>query len=254
MSDKISGRKENHSKPVIGISSNVMVEKGGLFPGYKINYINKDYVDSVIASGGTPLILAFSTDIELIRIQVDMLDGMILSGGHDVFPPNYGEEPRPKLEEVFPDRDSYDFMLLEEAKKRRIPILGICRGAQVINAYEGGTLYQDLSYMNNEELYKHSQGHDPRIKTHAVNVERDSVLYKAFGEEQARVNSFHHQAIKEVAPDYKVTVKAGDGVIEAIESKSYPFLVGVQWHPEMLIKDHEDMRRLFELFIKECSE
>lgn len=241
-------------KPVIGISSSVITDQGGMFPGYKRTYVNKDYVDAVIKNGGLPVILPFNEDKEIIKELVSCIDGLILSGGHDVAPFNYGEEPEQRLGEIFPERDKFDFMLLSEAKKKGIPILGICRGFQIINTYEGGTLYQDLSYIDSVPVYKHSQGHSPELRTHSIEIAENSILHEVFGVKEMKVNSFHHQALKKVAEGYKVSAKAKDGVIEAIEAENYPFLVGVQWHPEMLVKMYEDMNKLFTVLVNKAEE
>ena len=216
--------------------------------------MNKDYVDAVIKNGGIPLIIPMTVDKVTIIEQISMVDGLILSGGHDVFPHNYGEEPKQNLGEVLPIRDKYDFMLLTEAKKRKIPILGICRGCQIINVFEGGTLYQDLSYIKSDvEIIKHSQNHSPELKTHTAIIEKGTKVHEIFGENEIMINSFHHQALKDIAKEYKVTARAKDGVVEAIESTTYPFLVGVQWHPEMLHKHHDDANKIFKALIDEAG-
>lgn len=238
-------------KPIIGISSSLIVDQGGMFPGYKRAYVNKDYVDAVLENGGIPLIIPFTEDEEVIKLQIDIVDGLILSGGHDVDPLNYNEEPKQKLGEIFPERDKYDFALLKYSKEKKIPILGICRGFQVINVYEGGNLYQDLSYVGSEVL-KHSQGHRPELKTHKVEIMDNSILKDIIGENEIGVNSFHHQVIKDVAPNYNIVAKAKDGVVEAIENKDYPFLLGVQWHPEMMFRYHKDINKIFVKFIEKC--
>lgn len=242
-----------NKKPIIGISSSVLKDSGGIFPGYERAYVNKDYVDAVVHNGGIPIIIPFTTDEEIIKAQADMIDALILSGGHDILPLNYGEEPLPKLGEVFPERDTYDYCLFKQAKKRKIPILGICRGIQVINTCEGGTLYQDLSYIENGSVYKHFQGHGPTIRTHGINIENDSLLYEILKTNKTTVNSFHHQALKSVPKEYKVIAKAGDGVIEAIQAKDYPFILGLQWHPEMLFSTNEDMNEIFKFFINKAK-
>lgn len=240
-------------RPMIGISTSLTSDNCGAFALYPRIYVNKDYVDAVIKNGGIPLIIPMTADKETIIEQMSMVDGLILSGGHDVFPHNYGEEPKQNLGEVLPIRDKYDFMLLSEAKKRKIPILGICRGCQIINVFEGGSLYQDLSYIKSEvEIIKHSQDHSPEMKTHTAIVEKGTKIYEIFGENEIMINSFHHQALKDIAKEYKVTVRAKDGVVEAIENMNYPFLVGVQWHPEMLHKHHDDANRIFKALIDEA--
>ena len=176
---------------------------------------------------------------------------MILSGGHDVSPYNYGQEPNPKLGETFPERDTYDMLLLEESKKRNIPILGICRGSQIINVAAGGTLYQDLSLIPGNVL-KHNQVSKPTLKTHKIQIEENSIISEIFGKE-TMVNSFHHQALDKVADDFKVVARASDGIVEAIQHKTYKFLVGVQWHPEMLAVECDEARELFKRLIEEAK-
>lgn len=238
-----------NKKPVIGISSSIITDQGGMFPGYKRAYVNKDYVDAVLSSGGCPVILPFISDKETLRQQVSMLDGLILSGGQDIFPLNYNEEPEQKIGEVFPERDEYEFTLLEETKKTGNPILGICRGFQLINVFEGGSLYQDLSYRD-ENTLKHSQGHSPELKTHSVSIKKGTLLEDIFQTEKLMVNSFHHQIIKQVPEHLTVSARAADGVIEAIEDRNYGFYLAVQWHPEMLYKKHDDIKQLFNRLIK----
>ena len=238
-------------RPIIGISSSVIVDEAGSFAGYKRAYVNKDYVDAVIRAGGVPLIIPFSTDKEVIISQAQLIDGLILSGGHDINPYNYGQEPSQKIGETFPERDTYEMILLEESKKRNIPILGICRGFQLINVAAGGTLYQDLSLIPGNIL-KHNQVSNPTLKTHKVEIKENSFISSIFGKE-TMVNSFHHQVIDKVANDFIVVAKASDGVVEAIEHKTYKFLVAVQWHPEMLAVNCEKARELFSKFVEEAK-
>ncbi len=238
-------------RAIIGISSSIIVDNSGSFAGYKRAYVNKDYVDAVIRAGGVPLIIPFSTDKEVIISQAQLIDGLILSGGHDISPYNYGQEPSQKIGETFPERDTYEIILLEESKKRNIPILGICRGFQLINVAAGGTLYQDLSLIPGNIL-KHNQVSNPTLKTHKVEIKENSFISSIFGKE-TMVNSFHHQVINKVANDFIVVAKASDGVVEAIEHKTYKFLVAVQWHPEMLAVNCEKARELFSKFVEEAK-
>jgi len=213
------------------------VQDSGSFAGYKRAYVNKDYVDAVIKAGGVPLIIPFNTDKEVIISQAQVIDGLIISGGHDVSPYNYGQEPSPLLGETFPERDDYEMLLLEEAKKRNLPILGICRGFQIINVAGGGTLYQDLSLIGKSVL-KHNQVSKPTLKTHKIQIEENSIISEIFGKE---------------ADDFKVVARASDGIIEAIQHKTYKFLVGVQWHPEMLAVECDEARELFKRLIEEAK-
>ena len=239
-------------KPVIGISGSLIIDSSGNFAGYKRSDVNNDYILSVIKNGGVPFIIPFNENEEVIKAQMEMVDGLLLSGGHDVSPRNYGEEPTPKLGDIFPERDDFEYGLLKAAVEAKKPVLGICRGSQIINTYFKGSLYQDLSYIGADVL-KHNQVCFPSQVTHSVIVDKTSKLFEIFGEEKFMVNSFHHQAIKEVGHGLVKMAEAPDGVIEAVEKTDYPFLVGVQWHPEMLHESVEKMNKLFERFIKEAS-
>lgn len=241
------------NKPIIGISTSVLVDEGDGFPGYERIYVNKDYVSSVISAGAVPLMIPMDATEENLRQTLELVDGMIFSGGHDIAPIRYGEEPHQKLQEICPERDDFDFLLYRLAKEHSLPILGICRGFQLMNVSEGGKLYQDLSLKNTESL-KHSQGHGPSIPTHTVKVEPGSKFYKILGKEEIRVNSFHHQAVKSTSENVAISGKALDNVVEAIELKNYPFGLGVQFHPEMLQAKEEDMKKIFAALVSAAKE
>ena len=240
-------------KPVIGISTSVIVDQGGGFPGYERIYVNKDYVSSVIFAGAVPLMIPMDASEENLRQTLELVDGMIFSGGHDIAPIRYGEEPHQKLQEICPERDAFDFLLYRLTKEKKLPILGICRGFQLMNVSEGGKLYQDLS-LKETESFKHSQGHGPSILTHTVSIEAGSRLHEILGKEEIRVNSFHHQAVKSVSEKVAISGRALDEVIEAIEVKNYPFAVGVQFHPEMLQEKEEDMKKIFAALVSAAKE
>lgn len=239
-------------KPVIGISGSLIIDSSGDFAGYKRSYVNNDYICSVINNGGVPFIIPFNEDMEVTKVQMEMVDGLLLSGGQDVAPENYGEEPLPKLGYTFPERDNFEYELLKVAIASNKPVLGICRGLQIINTYFKGSLYQDLSYMG-KEVIKHDQVKFPEKVTHSVSLIKNSKLFEIFNEEKFMVNSFHHQAIKDVGNGLVKVAVAPDGVIEAVEKLDYPFLVGVQWHPEMLHRSVEAMNKLFKKFIEEAT-
>ena len=241
------------NKPIIGISTSVLVDEGGGFPGYERIYVNKDYVSSVISAGAVPLMIPMDATEDNLRQTLELVDGMIFAGGHDIAPIRYGEEPHQKLQEICPERDDFDFLLYRLAKEHSLPILGICRGFQLMNVSEGGKLYQDLSLKNTESL-KHSQGHGPSIPTHTVKVEPGSKFYKILGKEEIRVNSFHHQAVKSTSENVAISGKALDNVVEAIELKNYPFGLGVQFHPEMLQAKEEDMKKIFAALVSAAKE
>lgn len=232
-------------KPIIGISGSIIIDDGGIFPGYRRSYVNDDYIDSVIQNGGIPYIIPFNE--EVVKEQLLNVQGLILSGGHDVDPHNYGEEPEQKLGDIWPERDKFDMRLLKLAEENGIPVLGICRGAQIINVYHGGTLYQDLSYRK-EKTLKHSQGQTPTLLTHTVKTIAGTKIAELLGKKEMQTNSFHHQLIKDVADDFKVSARCVDGVVEAIENEDAS-VIAVQWHPEMLHRVVPYQNNLFKYII-----
>ena len=241
------------TKPVIGIAGSVIIDSGGMFPGYRRSYVNEDYVDSVVQNGGVPYIIPVITDDAVIKAQLEHVQGLILSGGHDVDPHLYGEELLPKIGETWPARDHFDMLLLKLAEEKGIPVLGVCRGAQIINVAHGGSLYQDISYRK-ELTYKHEQGNTPTLPTHGMKVKKGTKLAKVLGKTDFMVNSFHHQLIKKVAPDLIESAVAPDGVPEGVENKTGT-VIGVQWHPEMLHRNPDTafMNNLFKFVINNAK-
>lgn len=231
-------------RPLIGISGSVLLTSYGSSEGYRRAYVNEDYVQSVLQNGGIPFILPVVDDEEVLSTYIDQLDGLILSGGHDVTPQYYGGEPMQKIGETWELRDWFDSLLVEKALAKGIPVLGICRGMQVMNVLHGGSLWQDLSYMQDVEI-KHLQGHSPELVTHLVDIEEGSQLHELMGENHVMVNTFHHQAVRELGQGFKATAFSADGIVEAIEHEDYPFYLGVQWHPEMLHTSVPLMNQLF---------
>lgn len=238
------------NKPLIGIIGNLLIDQGGMFPGYERAYVNNDYVQTVAMAGGTPFILPLITDYETIKKQIEAVDALVISGGYDVNPLIYGEEPIQQQGFLCPERDEYDIKVIKIALELKKPILGVCRGLQILNAALGGTLYQDTSKIE-EGYIKHHQSSRPDVPSHSINVVKGTKLYDILGE-KTFTNSFHHQAIKELAPGFKVSAKAKDGVIEAIE-KEEGFIIGVQWHPEMMARKDSKMLDLFKELIKQCN-
>jgi len=188
--------------------------------------------------------------------RVDDFDGILFAGGADVDPMFYGEHRKYDNVQVDRARDDFELEVLRRALHRRLPILGICRGAQLINVSFGGTLYQDLAEEAEPE-FEHRQtdaGNSRNETTHAVTVtEPDSALAGAV-HGSCRVNSIHHQAIKRLGHGLKVTAHSEDGLVEAVEGAGdYPFLLAVQWHPEEIV-DRPEQRRIFEQFLAKCRE
>lgn len=239
-------------KPIVGISGSIIIDSAGNFPGYRRSYVNEDYVKSVIKNGGIPYIIPMNNNVEVVKEQINNVDGLILSGGHDVTPRYYNQEPYKNLGGILPERDEFDFKLVEFAKEKNIPILGVCRGCQILNVYYGGSLYQDLSLKNGANI-KHNQVNFPSMTTHSVDLVDGTRLKELFKEESIMVNSFHHQIIDEVAPGFVASAYSKDGVVEAIEKPEYKYMLAVQWHPEMLHSVEEKMNLLFRELIKNCN-
>ncbi|MBO5699315.1 MAG: membrane dipeptidase [Bacteroidaceae bacterium] len=223
----VVSRYPNHKHaPLIGITGNF---------GEKGTELAEGYTRSVEAAGGVAVVLPPTENEAQILASLDHLDGLILSGGGDINPLLLGEEPIPELGGVNPIRDAHELLLTQLALDRQIPILGICRGMQVLVAALGGTIHQDIkACMPGVQLLKHSQNMPRTVASHGVNLEKGSILSGLLGE-YCTVNSFHHQAVATVSEKLKVVGTSSDGVIEAVESTEYKSVMGVQWHPECFI-------------------
>lgn len=198
--------------------------------------ISPDYPFGVAESGGLPVLLAAPG----IRVPedrwlgiIDRLDGLLLSGGPDIDPAEFGEQPLCGLGAVSPERDRFELTLTREALCRRIPVLGICRGIQTLAVAAGGTLYQDINTQVAGVL-KHRQEAPYWHVSHTVRLTAGSAVFAVHGREEVAVNSFHHQAVKGLPPGYEATAFSADGIIEAIECPSGGPVLGVQWHPERI--------------------
>lgn len=207
------------------------------------------YTDGILKAGGLPVILPYGYNADQVDSLCDRLDGLVLTGGEDVNPSFYGEDPLPGIGSVNPERDDFEFRLVRGMMERKKPILGICRGIQVLNVIMGGSLYQDLSRQIRGAISHRQKG--PRwYLSHRVAVEEGTKLHQIVGTKELWVNSFHHQSIKDLAPGFIISASTSDGMIEAIEHPKYPFLIGVQWHPENLWQKNESAYLLFEAFVK----
>ena len=230
-------------RPVIGITGNYDSGKCTLLEGY---------YRSVIEAGGTPIIIPPTEDTATMASMLDRIDALIFSGGGDINPLYLGEEPLPQLSSINAVRDSQELLLARLAADRQLPILGICRGLQVMMAALGGKLYQDI-YKEASASFKHSQEAERHVATHMVNISKGSKLLQIFKSDRLAVNSFHHQAVREVAPGFAVTALSPDGLIEAAESTTHKSMIGVQWHPEcMILSGDRSMMPLFEWLVGEA--
>jgi putative glutamine amidotransferase len=217
---------QNVQKPVIGISSTM---GDGASTSAPLTYVN-----SVIRAGGVPVIIPVTDDKELLSVILGKVDGLIMTGGEDIDPLKwFGEEPRPALGEIAPKRDAFDIALIRLAVEKGLPVLGICRGEQLMNVAFGGTLYQDIPSQLPGYSVKHNQKAPGSYGTHSIWIEKGSVLNIVTGLDSVAVNSFHHQAVKDIAPGFRVTAWSKDGVVEAIEKEGAPKVFGVQFHPEV---------------------
>ena len=226
-------------------------------------------VDDIAGSHGRPSVFLYTSYIEAlhkiklaavlitpahtpdaIAALMDSCCGLVLTGGEDVDPRRYGEPPSPALGAVEPARDEMEFAALQAAIEREMPVFGICRGAQVLNVHFGGTLYQDLKTERPTDLL-HDQTAPWDRRTHNATVETDTLLHTVLGDTRLFINSFHHQAVKDVGRDLRIAAIAEDGLIEAIEHEKMPWVLGVQWHPERneaTAPDTDPDRRLFAAF------
>lgn len=237
---------QKKQSPIIGVSA------GRTQVGSSI--VQSTYINAIAKAGGTPVIIPAITDITILRNMVKNLDGLVLTGGEDVDPSYYGEKAIPNMNEVDSIRDIYDLVLLKLATDRNIPILGICRGEQIINVAYGGTLYQDIPTQVQDKSIKHKQS-EPREKgTHMISIASGSQLHKILNVSEVSTNTFHHQAVKKVAPNFKIVAGTSDGVVEAIEAYPNRSIMGVQWHPEGHVLGGDTiMLKLFDFIVSESS-
>jgi putative glutamine amidotransferase len=237
------------SRPIIGILTNLLTIEEGRFAGMERLYVNRNYIDCIHEAGGLPFLIPILSDGEAIHRQIEMMDGVLLTGGQDVSPQFYNEKPY-ACESICLERDLHEIAVLKVADLLNKPILGVCRGIQMINVAFGGTLYQDIGAHFPTKAFEHSQKMDKNEVSHSVKIYPKTTLSRIFESETIITNSFHHQAIKELAPGFQVSARAEDGVIEGIEKgEEGSYIVGVQWHPELMVEKHPFMLKLFKDFV-----
>lgn len=226
-------------RPVIGITcsfeyTNNRFQLGG------------DYVDAVRDAGGIPLILPHQ-DNSIDEI-LNVISGLLLSGGGDIDPYHTGKEPWPQSGSIDPHRDAFELAITAKALAANMPLLGICRGMQVMNVAAGGDICQDI-YRSLPEAYKHTQEAPRWYPTHSIKIVEKTLLKKIIGLDELRVNSFHHQSINHAAPGFVVSAYSSDGIAEAIEGVGQNYALGVQFHPENMFKHYPIMLNLFKSHI-----
>ena len=224
-------------KPVIAITTDL---KDGHF------VIEEKYSLAVISAGGVPVLIPSVTgNDELIVETMDTVDGLLIPGSRDMDPKFYNEEPHPKLRPMSIERTETEFKVLEQAIEDKKPVLGICGGMQLLNVFYGGSLYQDIrSHLPNALVHENGS-------VHKIEVAADSVLHEITGRKSFEVKSYHHQSVNKLGVGLSVNALTSDGIVEGIEAKGAPFILGVQWHPEL--EDTEISKSIFAKFIQESN-
>ena len=231
---------EAKRKPVIGLTGNY---------GELVCKLNEGYYKSIWRAGGVPVIIPPIADTDVLINTLEHIDGLLLTGGADFNPLYAGEEPSPRLGGINAERDLPELLIAQLAYNRQIPMLGICRGIQTLAMALGGKVQQDISDV---AQIRHSQDADRSEPTHSVTIEPDSTLFNIYNKEKLFVNSFHHQAVCDPGERFRVTARSADGIIEAIESREYKSILGVQWHPECMAA--EDGVPIFTWFVQQAAD
>jgi len=231
--------------PLIGVTTSITIDKTP-----ERAYVNSAYLSAVQQAGGVPVVLPPQLSAASLARLARGLDGVLLTGGGDIDPAVFGEAPHPTVYEVAPSRDTLETAVVGIALERRLPILAICRGIQLLNVALGGTLFQDVGTDPGTEL-RHGQQEPRDQPTHKVRVAAGSLLAETLGADELEVNSMHHQSVKALGKGLTAVAWAPDEIIEGIELDDRSrFVVGVQWHPEELVRHSEAARRLFAALVR----
>ena len=240
--------------PLIGITcSRVVGGAWGLYsPGHFMDYTFNEYSEAIRHFGGAPILIPVAQTTDTLETILGRVDGLLLSGGPDINPRCYGEQPLEGLGEVDEGLDRMELEAARIALRKDIPLFAICRGIQTLNVALGGTLYQDIPSQVQGAIH-HAQKADKAVNTHSICIEGKTTLRKIFKKKEIWVNSKHHQAIKDVAPCLIISARGEDGVIEAVEAPKKKFALGVQWHPEGTWKEDSYSKKLFRAFVQTAS-
>ncbi|MBE5961800.1 MAG: gamma-glutamyl-gamma-aminobutyrate hydrolase family protein [Lachnospiraceae bacterium] len=217
------------------------------------NAVTNSYLNAVSAGGGIPVILPVTADKEQMEGSMNLCDGILFCGGGDINPLLYHQNPHPLLGSCNMEYDCFQIMIMKKALERRMPLLAICRGIQLLNVVQGGTLYQDVTLQPKEAMLHMQKEEDRSRPSHKVFVTEGTRLRDILDGE-VLTNSYHHQSVKDLGEGLVISAKTEDDTIEAIEMADHPFQIGVQWHPECMVKSSESMRRLFCEFVKVSGE
>lgn len=234
------------SKPLIGVTTGYNYEK-------KMMYLNEGYYEAVFQSGGLAVAIPATFDQEYLFEHLKIYDGILLTGGPDLDAKFYGESNMTYNGDISPIRDEIELFIAGQAIEMNKPLLGICRGIQIMNVAMGGSLYQDIYIQNKEDnILKHSQNAPKWYPIHEISIKKDSWVAKSFMNEKAEVNSFHHQAVKDKGEGFEITSQSPDGIIESIEYAKNSFCVGVQWHPELMWQNNRAFLNLFKELVQKA--
>lgn len=237
--------------PIIGITADWATASTGFRE--PTVFLHQRYCREVERAGGVPIILVPCKSTKTLHRLLDQINSLIISGGDfDIHPSYYGEKPIAQLGNIVRERTEFELELTARALRRDLPILGICGGAQAINIALGGSLYQDIATQI-PNAGNHQQSEIKERGGHRIQLQSGSLLARAMGKRTVEVNTTHHQAIKEVGKGLLVNARAVDGLIEGIESSRHHFVLGVQWHPEVLAPRRADQRRIFAAFTAACG-
>lgn len=232
-------------RPIIGITTD-----------YNDKLISYDspygYAASVEKAGGLPILLPYRADVSLIMQYVDLIDGIVFSGGDDLDPQSWGETYHPKTSPVDPLREKFETALMTEVERRRIPTLGICMGSQLMNVYRGGSMHQFLPELDRPGMIEHRKMGEDGLNRHSVMLEQDSAAAKAIGKIKIISNTSHKQSVNKLGRNLRIIATAPDGVIEGVEDPTMPLFLGVQWHPERL-HDQPEHLALFKLLVEKAA-
>ncbi len=238
-------------KPVILVASDLRENESCIG-------LRRQYLMSITRAGGLPIMIPIDAEDCDWAWLFERADGLLITGGADVDPARYGEAKRPSCGEILAERERMDFYFARRAREAKMPVLGICRGCQVMAVDGGGAMWQDIPTDLGIPNERHSQTAPYEVTTHSVDVEPDSLLARVTGcsgKRAMQTNSHHHQCVKSLGPDDRLeAVCSEDGVYEGFSSKTLPFWLGVQWHPEMLSAAHPEAQALFNALVKAAGE
>ncbi len=222
--------------------------------------VNKQYVTAVNENDAHVIKITVDDDSDEIDRKLAMLDGILIPGGLDVHPSRYHEKEFHKLEAVDPKLDALEFRVLKYARANKLPVLGICRGCQILNVFYGGSLYQDIpAQYAGKTSVQHREQLDLLVYTqsvacyHDIHLEKKTRLHQMLGKDTLEVNTYHHQAVKDLAPGFVVNARSRDGLVEGIEHSGNPFILGTQFHPEKMRDDRPAFNKIFKEFIRAAT-